>query len=268
MVLRASNADGRRHLVVKGRASPAEAEIYRKDAGLLAARGVPTPRLYWSDRIDGDWWLVLEEIPHELPRARWLADPELLAILHRLHHCPLKPPAIYQPNWTPEPTTAALKWFDDRERANLRNRLEELRHRCQPLFEPICPISGDPNPRNWGIRADGRLVLFDWERCTFGSPAIDLAITIPGLGSPSDFKQVASIYLSNRETLASAREIDLFASQVKLAKAWALIEFLANAHTRTTDVSTEVLSIARWVASQLPDWLATVVHSRQPWCLD
>lgn len=263
-VLRASGADGGPHLIVKGRASAAEARIYREDAGLLSAHGIPTPRLYWSEQIDGAWWLVLEEIPEALPRARWLADPELLAILHRLHHSPLTPPAHYQPGWSQELTEAGLNWFDDRERAELRLRLEELRRTCQPLFEPICPISGDPNPLNWGARADGSLVLFDWERCTLGTPAIDLAITIPVFGSESDFEQVASVYLSAGNLPATAGEMNTLARRIKLAKAWVLVEFLANAHTQTTgadDADSKIRSTARWAASELPDWLATVFSS-------
>lgn len=164
-VLRASSADGGSHFVVKGRASPAEVWIYREDAGLLSTHGIPTPRLYWSEQIDGAWWLILEEIPEALPRARWLADPELLAILHRLHHCPLMPPAHYRPGWSQELTEAAFNRFDDRELVSLPIKLEELRRTCRPLFEPICPISGDPNPLNWAF---GRTA--DWSSST-GSAA-------------------------------------------------------------------------------------------------
>ena len=56
-------------------------------------------------------------------------------------------------------------------------------------------ISGDPNPTNWSVREDGTVVLFDWERVGYGTPALDLAITVPGLGTPDDYRRVVEGYL-------------------------------------------------------------------------
>ena len=65
----------------------------------------------------------------------------------------------------------------------------------QHLFRPVCAISGDPNPVNWGLRDDGTLALFDWERFGRCSPALDLAITVPGLGDETAYRAVATSYL-------------------------------------------------------------------------
>ncbi|MDQ0220379.1 hypothetical protein ELQ35_19985 [Peribacillus cavernae] len=65
----------------------------------------------------------------------------------------------------------------------LTDILSFLQEQAKVLFRPLCCISGDPNPTNWGVRNNGDLVLFDFERIGYGNPAIDLAITMPGFGS-------------------------------------------------------------------------------------
>src|SRR5579883_2966731 len=57
------------------------------------------------------------------------------------------------------------------------------------FYTKVAP-TGDPNPTNWGLRADGTIVLYDWERFGQATPAIDLAITVPGLGDRAVFQKV------------------------------------------------------------------------------
>src|SRR5690242_19318897 len=78
----------------------------------------------------------------------------------------------------------------------LQATLDEICDKSQSLFIPSHPLSGDPNPRNWRLRAVGLFVLFDWERFCFGAPALDLAIIVPGLGNADLFRNVAEAYLS------------------------------------------------------------------------
>src|SRR3712207_8644071 len=56
------------------------------------------------------------------------------------------------PPWSDELTAAALDILGDR---SLGEPLSLLQHHWQQLPHSWCWISGDPNPRNWGVRADG-----------------------------------------------------------------------------------------------------------------
>jgi len=55
-------------------------------------------------------------------------------------------------------------------------------------------VSGDSNAGNWGKRESGDLVLFDWERFDKGSPAIDLAPLIKGMGTKQMFMALSERY--------------------------------------------------------------------------
>lgn len=225
--------------VVKALAASTESAFYQHVAPALA--GVSTPKLKTAIHADDTDWLVLEYIPEKLPRSRWLADPTVITTLYQLHHSPTQPtpdwPALFQPTWHDAMTSAALTFFA----AENRPVLTGLQAEAQPLFEPHVWISGDPNPNNWGIRADGTVVLYDWERFGRGTPALDLAITIPGLGSTDAFRAVAAQY--GDPTLAR---------QIALAKLWSVIEFLAHAHhDQVAD-----MSIIPLVVDALPELIA------------
>ena len=121
-------------------------------------------------------------------------------------------------------TESTLSLFDPATTPALATTLETIRAATLFLFEPRCLISGDPNPANWGLRDDGTLVLYDWERCTLGSPDIDLAITVPGLGSWAAFERVAAVY-SDTVPQSDPRQL---AVDIARAKVWSVIEFLAG----------------------------------------
>lgn len=120
-------------------------------------------------------------------------------------------------------TDAALAWFPAHTAAALRPILQTIRRLAQPLFVPRFPLSGDPNPTNWGLRRDNSLVLYDWERFGWGTPALDVAITIPGLGDPGAFRKMAACYLATDERAAVAQ----LTQHIGLAKVWSLVEFLS-----------------------------------------
>jgi aminoglycoside phosphotransferase (APT) family kinase protein len=129
-----------------------------------------------------------------------------------------------------------------------------LRQASQPIFAPWCWISGDPNPLNWGLRADGSLVLFDWELFGPGTPAIDLAIIIPGLGNAVQYAAVADYY------------VDLWACQpdplpwtnaqlarnVALAKIASVVRLLAAHADGSARVGDELVS---WLVNKTPAWI-------------
>jgi aminoglycoside phosphotransferase (APT) family kinase protein len=176
-------------------------------------------------------WLVLEYVPRALPRARWRADAQVLGALARLHGCalPLEEGDRFRPRW-PEEWKGSV--------AGARAALERLRREALPLLEPGVWISGDPNPTNWGVRANREVVLFDWERFGRGHPALDLAITVPGLGGAADFEAVARAYERAGGTRVGARAI-------AVAKAWSVVEFLATAPPQASSALRE--SVPAWL---------------------
>lgn len=246
-------------LVIKATSQASEERFYQIVAPCLEPA---VPVLEWSHSEAALHWLVLEYIPHPLPRERWLADPAALAILYRLHHADLPPvsAALFQPAWSDAMTEHALAYLSSADQLNLRSQLQALQHQAQPLFHPHCWISGDPNPRNWGIRSNGTVVLYDWERFGRGTPALDLAITIPGLGDWSAFALVAKHYLAIADDPPThAPAILQLTRDIALAKVWNAIEFLSHAATgQVADMSglpALIQQLPRWI-EQVSTWTA------------
>jgi hypothetical protein len=258
MVARARFAPQRRaersSLVVKASPRAIETEIYRTLGDTLRAAGVGLPEVYASCRDgNGHWWLLLEDVPWPLPRERWLADGEVLATLARLHALvplPNLPAGAYAPAWTREMSAAAMSTFSIDSRARLVSILHGFEAEAQPLFAPAGLISGDPNPRNWGLRADSSLVLFDIERLSLGAPALDLAITVPGLGTRDDFERVAAGYARARPHF----DTHGLSRQIATAKVWSVVELLSQIAAGHTIPSDELNPLLR----RVPDWLATL----------
>lgn len=245
--------------ILKGRARLVEVRCYRELAPKLRAAGVGMPELIWSGRSGADCWLALELIPRPLPPERRLADPAVLGTLGRLHTSGLQPPLdapdAYRPAWPASMSDAALSLLPRSEADALAPIVGELRRRYQRLFEPRCIISCDPNPLNWGLREDRTVVLFDWERISLGTPALDLAITVPGLGDPAAFRRVAEGYLPGA---SSMREQDELARDIAAAKTWSLLEFLSNAARFDLGDGGHLGETSRWLAAQFPDWLRSM----------
>lgn len=242
-------------VIVKASNRASEFRFYREVAPTLRANGVDVPELRWSARDAASYWLALEDIPTSLPRERWLADSELLAVLSSLHQLDLTPPPdlpLFRPQWTDEMSAAALSCFTPTVAAILREPLKSLQATSVHLG-PDCYISGDPNPMNWGVREDGTLSLYDWERFGRGAVAFDLAITVPGLGSMDDYRLVASRY--SGEQGAAAQQL---AVAIAVAKVWVVVEFfsfhaLGNAATSAT--------VAR-LLGVFPGWAKDIAANR------
>ena len=207
-VLRVRGERGR--AVVKGGAKAAETEFYEVIAPILAARGAGVPELLWAGVAGDERWLIIEEVPTPLPRERWGPDPEVLAALARIHSARRCPAALALRRCVPagsgrrrRPALAmeALVSPGGGDLGEVAALLAGMQVAAAPLFAPVCPLSGDPNPANWGLRTDGSLVLFDWERFCRGTPALDLAAIVPGLGTPEEFAAVAGGYLAARTRL-------------------------------------------------------------------
>jgi Phosphotransferase enzyme family len=225
-----------RNVVVKANVAPREAEFYRDFAPILNADGIRTPKLEMHCDSNGELWLVLEAIPAPLPDKRWLADSQALETLRNLHKFKFDhaPKFAFQPTWTPAMNAHALHFLPK----HLEEKLEEFRALAQPLLEPRNLISGDPNPMNWGMLENGDPVLFDWDRFGLGTPALDLAITVPGLGSTEEYAKVAAMYRGKPD--------DKLAREIALAKVWAIIDILGYV---------QVLELMRPFLGDIAVWL-------------
>lgn len=250
-------------VIVKAGPSPFEARFYERAAPALRAAGVPIPELELAHHEPDTNWLVIEDIPEALPVAQadiWQPDPRIVAILARLHATTrAEPPDLPEPPahaWTDEMTRAALSCFPASEAADLRPRLSAVQVECRSLVTPWCWISGDPNPRNWGLRTDGSPVLFDWERFGPGSPATDLAIIVPGLGDSSAYARAATAYLAawnDREPLPW--DESTFARQIAIAKAVTVVQLLHGHVTGAAQVGADLLG---WLTKAVPAWVRTI----------
>jgi thiamine kinase-like enzyme len=229
------------NVVVKANVAPREAAFYRDFAPILKAH-IRTPKLEMIAESNGETWLVIEHIPALLPKDRWLADPQMLDTLRKLHDFKFDhaPKFVFQPTWTQAMNTHVLQFLPK----HLEAKLEEFRTLAQPLLEPRNLISGDPNPKNWGILENGKPVLFDWDRFGLGTPALDLAITVPGLGSRSDYTKVAATYRGKPD--------DKLAREIALAKVWAIIDILGYV---------QVLELMQPFLSEIATWLEQLEYA-------
>lgn len=245
-----------RNVVVKNTLRPGEPIFYFDWVPILRSAGVPVPELYSSWYIPGEsaygiqdylnnssfglrqesilpFWLVIEHIPSPLPPERFLADAEMLGVLHRLHSIPFRFNSmsgnvahLYEPKWTESMTSSIVQFLPEGKQNELIAFLGALRKSAEQLFLPKCFISGDPNRTNCGLRADGSLVLFDWERFGLGTPPLDLAIATPGLPSIIDIRKTAQAY-----ALHSSADIDVdaLARDIAVAKVWNIVEYVHEA---------------------------------------
>lgn len=252
-VVRVSSGIG--SAIVKRSARPTEARFYARVAPRLVTAGIGLPACYWYGEDAGQTWLVLEDIPTPLPFSRDapLPDARVLDTLQRLHRVslPESPDAWWRPAW-PESLTAQALAAPELVPSGLAATLDRLRVAAQPLFRPDGWISGDPNPMNWGIRPDGTAVLFDWERFGRGTPAIDLAITIAGLGTPDDYRTLARRVSAHYPDTGSTEEL---AQDIALAKCWTVVELFAGAVSGDANVPARTMTYLR---NTVPGWVMEI----------
>jgi hypothetical protein len=250
-------------VILKTNLKPQESLFYWSYAPLLREQGVAIPESYWSGEVDEHYWLVLENISKPLPHERWNADRQVLEMLGRLHRAKLPSPPdltrLYKPEWTTEITDNALS-LRGTSSERIAPILRGWEAQYQYLFRPLYPISADPNPNNWGVRSDGSPVLFDWERFSFGAPAIDVAILIPGLPDKAAFRHYARRYREINSSVGQIsyiqeKAIEEFAEDIKIAKVWVVLEFLYNYTTGQTGISREKID---YLIDRLPGWLESL----------
>jgi aminoglycoside phosphotransferase (APT) family kinase protein len=247
--------------IVKSSPSAHEAAFYEGVAPTLRAAGVPIPDLYLSLHEAERHWLVIEDIPTPLPvadPAGWKPDERIVAILARLHATTRAQlpdlAALERHHWSPEATAAALSFLRPNDATTLAPILERLQRERDANSDPWCWISGDPNPRNWGLRDDGTPVLFDWELFGPGTPATDLAIIVPGIGTTTDYANVAAAYLTAVEA-APGWDIEQLSRQIAVAKVATVVQLLHGHVAGTAQVDSDLLN---WLRAGVPAWIRTI----------
>lgn len=250
---------GNKLVVLKSSKRPQESDFYKNTAPYLRRQGVAIPDVYWQGDADGLNWLALESILRPLPRERWGADTQVLEILGNLHRATLPPGLdqgkLFRPVWNDAMTENAVVMLGlDSKR--LAPTLREWQEKAQSLFRPGGLISADPNPGNWGLREDGSAVLFDWERFTIGSPAIDVAIITTGLPGKDALRHTAERYLEVNQNVTD-KNLDDFAEDVKIAKVWTTVEFIYDFATRPdTGIPAKTIE---WLRREAPGWLESLI---------
>ncbi|MFD3449480.1 phosphotransferase family protein [Microbacteriaceae bacterium 4G12] len=228
-------------IIVKNTVHKREYDVYHRLAPLFQSKEIHVPDTYYACKDMDNYWFVIEDVRLPFPKARWNGDIEQIKYLFTLHFhtwnqdLNIDDPFIFQ--WSEDLNNKALELLP----TNLKTAIIELHARSKNIFSPFCCISGDPNPTNWGMRHNNQLVLFDWERIGYGSPAIDLAIIIPGLGTTDKSLEttIANTYLNfwKATPISFPYSTSELVQQITVAKIWSGLEFIVN-HADTLERQT------------------------------
>jgi len=239
-----------RSVAVKLGVTRREIHFYRRLAPRLASTSLTVPSVLAAG-WDPEPWIVLPWLPAALPRSRWTADPAVMGWLRDWHEMAAawrdEPHPWFAFGWTDDLTAAALSLLAEPDAAWFRPRIARWQDRAnRVLWEPLTVVHGDPNPTNWRINDQGRLVLLDWARYGLAHPALDLAVSLPGLAGPAAAAQAVRQYGSPL----------LGPDHVLLAKLYVSFEFLAMAAQGDITPPAETLT---WLGQQLRPWTATAL---------
>ncbi|MGK9173475.1 aminoglycoside phosphotransferase family protein [Yokenella regensburgei] len=241
-VVRVRDKTGRLR-IEKAPVSEVEYCFYQHVAGELNQAGIATPALISADAARRA--LILEYIPHPVSQADVTAD-DILLMLGQLHRFPARAEWVFhQHQWSESALEKTLALLSLSQQS--AQQLRRFQRCSEVLFFPKRLISGDTNAGNWGKRANGGYVLFDWERFGQGSPAIDLAPLIKGMGRQQEFEALAARY----QRFSSDKEKHL-AREIAIAKAWIVSEVVTLLEERQKSDLSRYLS---WYREHLPAWL-------------
>jgi len=242
--------------ILKSVLDPREYLFYRDIASVLNSAGASTACLYFHKIYSGIPWILIEYIPYPLPDYRWGNDDQVMSYLATIHSISpkLDKSLAFYPKWTPAMNATALECFDPSVRDSLKKILDKLQKCCSDLFRPLCFISGDPNPRNWGLRADDSLVQYDWKKIGMGSPAIDLSIFICSSENLETCRQVACTYLSysKNKTVNDFYDEKSLSLDILKGCAWNYVSFL-NDYMNKEIYPMEKL--VEFIVDTFPAWL-------------
>lgn len=241
--------DAGHRVIEKYPVSEVEFAFYLSAAPRLAQAEILSPALLSADAARRK--LRLEYIPHPVDQAA-VAGDEVLSMLARLHAYPPEPSWIYHPHgWSTAALEASLALLALPDRA--AGQMRRFHRHSGALFRHPGLISGDSNAGNWGRRSSGEWVLFDWERFGTGSPAIDLAPLIMGMGTLEAFNTLADRY----SLIARYPDARGLAKEIAIAKAWIVTEVVLLLHARQKSDYQRYLS---WYREHLPGWLDSAVN--------
>lgn len=243
-----SDEEGRR-IIEKYPVSEVEFAFYHAAAPRLRQADIVSPALLSADASRRT--LRLEYIPHPVDQAA-VAGDEVLSMLARLHNFPPDPSWVYHSHgWSAAALEASLVLLALPDRAAQQMRC--FHQHAAALFRHPGLISGDSNAGNWGRRETGEWVLFDWERFGTGSPAIDLAPLIQGMGTVPAFNALAERY----SLIACHPGVRDLAKEIAIAKAWIVTEVVLLLHARQ---KSDYETYLNWYREHLPDWLESTVN--------
>ncbi len=230
----------------KSGASAVERHFYQYAASHLS--GLNTPALL---KVEEET-LFLEQIPHPVTLTQLNHNEQTFVQLASLHNTNYQPDfAVKKHGWPLADTDEALSVLCLPEATN--EQIHHIQQVGNELFEESCLISGDSNQGNWGTRDNGQLVLFDWERFGYGSPAIDLAPLVPRMGSLAEYEAIIEHYLRHSSLLSGDRLL----RHLVIAKCWLIIE-VTNLLTRRAKPQAQ--QYLEWYRQQVPHWLESVAH--------
>lgn len=226
----------------KKNTSLVELVFYQQIAPVLREQGVNIPELIDINEND----LFIEYIPRKITLCDLCKKAEMYKQLAIIHNCSLPYlKCLKTHSWTNEQTKRALAIL------NLPKSSEDTLIRvCQQssiLFQLNNYISGDTNDGNWGIRENNELVLFDWERFGKGSPAIDLAPLVKGMGNKDAYTDIIEHYTKYNPNLNAT---ELF-KHIIISKAWLVVEVTNLLTERNNSMSNKYV---KWYNKNLPAW--------------
>ena len=225
-----------------------EYSFYQYAATELNQAGIVTPMLFSADATLRK--IILEYLPEKVEQND-VAGDDAIAMLARLHGFPAKSEWIYHSHsWSELALEKSLMLLALPDKSTQQFRL--FQECSDVLFAYPSLISGDSNAGNWGRRENGDLVLFDWERFGKGSPAIDLAPMIKGMGSKLMFIDIAERYCQ----FSFHHDRNALAREIAIAKAWIVTEVIVLLNERQ---NADFPLYLDWYREHLPDWLDEVI---------
>lgn len=235
--------------IEKINASPIEYHFYHNAAETLRAAGVDIPNLITSNETNH--YLLLEFIP--LPVAQEeIAHDDVLKVLANLHcQCRHSHYAFRRHTWSEQANEQAIELLQLSGAGAVQ--LITLQKRSDEIFSSEALISGDSNAGNWGRRTNGGLVLFDWERFGLGSPAIDLAPLIKGMGHWAEYESIARRY----KNFCPRVRIEKLTREIALSKAWIATEVI---NILFSTAKPELNLYLNWYRNFLPAWLKEIAR--------
>lgn len=225
-------------------ASDVEINFYRLAASKL--NGVNTPKILELEGND----LFIEYIPNRVSLEELQSNTQTFEQLFKIHDSQYVPTfSVKKHEWTNSAMELALSELN--LSGNTQGTMKYIQGLSSDLFEYPGLISGDANDRNWGARVNGELVLFDWERFGYGSPAIDLAPLVKGLGTLADYESIIKRYIEHSTSLTESE----LAIHLIIAKCWIIVEVINISVNRNNP---ETSMYINWYRNNIPEWLASV----------